>query len=218
MKCRAPRPPRPKKKYTGWQEKQNVIQKNSLTLNYVSRLIFVYLREKAGFGRKRFERYNNGSQDTGRWYIERYSTEADTDQDYAVTSYYALRSHLRYFNWDPETELWADDVFDTLVSTDGIVRSKREIIAKNVEYARGISFYAREMLCMAAKELHDTNGFGRERLNAVLHPVRDRYLELMRLYISESSVAYWDELQKAVDEFNAIGFFQKEELGRAFLI
>ena len=164
MKCRAPKPAVSEKE----QKKinQRNIEKNDRILNYASRLLFVYLREKAGFGRKRFERYNNGSQETGRWYIERYSTEADTDDDYAVTSYYALRSHLRYFNWDPETELWTDDVFDTLVPLpDGMTRSQRTQHAALVGYAKGISFYVRELLCMAAKELHDANGFGRERLN-----------------------------------------------------
>lgn len=64
---------------------------------------------------------------------------------------------------------------------------------------------------MSALELHDTNGFGAEvRLNRVFHPVRDRYLNLMRTYIAKDYAAFKAELVAARDEFNALSVFGTE--------
>lgn len=211
MKCRIP--PRPLTEKQQEKISQRHIKQNDLIFNYVGRLISVSLRKNAGFGHTRFSRYNDSSFELGRAYIDRYSTDGDADEEYAVTSYYALRHDLRYISWDPEVELWREEVFDTLVPMPrGLTKRERDEHAGLVGYAKGISFYVREMLCMAAKELNNTNDFGRVRLNRVMHPVRDRYLGLMRLYIAGDRVGFFAELQKALDEFNALGFFKEEKL------
>jgi hypothetical protein len=158
------------------------------------------------------KRLNDNAYDLGVWYIDRYSETPDKSaEDYAVDSYYALRRDLRCYGWDPETELWSDDVFERMVSFDGLSKNKRDELSDLIAYAKGLSFYVREMLCMNALELHDTNGFGAEkRLNAVFHPVRDRYLGLMRHYITKNREAYMAELRAARDEFNALGIYKAE--------
>jgi hypothetical protein len=211
MKCKIP--PRPLSEKEQERINQRNIKSNDRVFNYVGRLITLSLREKAGFGHTRFRRFNDGGTELGQWYIDRYSVEGEAAQDYAVTSYYALRSELLYIGWDPEVELWRDDVFETLAPpADGMTRSRRDMRADMIEYAKKISFYVREMISMDALELHDTNRFGYSRLNVVLHPVRDRYLGLMRLYLRLDREGYNAELKKALDEFNALGIFKEEKL------
>ena len=191
---------------------KRTVRMNDRIFNYIGRLVVISVRKNAGFGVDRMKRFNDNAYDLGRRYIDRYSETPDrTAEEYAVDSYYALRRDLRYYGWDPEVELWSDDVFDRMVSFDGISRKKRDEYSKLIEYAKGLSFYVREMLCMNAMELHDTNGFGADkRLNVVFHPVRDRYLELMRYYITNNREAYMAELRAARDEFNALGIYKAE--------
>ena len=211
MKCRIP--PRPLTEKQQKKADKYLIQQNSRVLNYVGRLIAVYLHENAGFGHTRFSRYNDRSYELGRAYIDRFTTAEEEAEEYAVTSYYAIRHDLRYIGWFAEFELWQDDVFDTLAPpSTGMTRSQRQQRAALIGYAKGISFYAREMMCIAAKELNESNGFGCVRINKVLHPVRDRYLKLMKMYIAQENEALKAELQNALDEFNALGFFKEEKL------
>lgn len=193
-------------------QNQSVIRMNDRVFDYISRLLAISLRENAGFGAARFSRLSDNAYELGRDYIDRYSWSKDKrDEEYAVDSYYALRRDLRCYGWDPETELWSDEVFDHMASYKGLSRSKRDELAVLIAYAKGISFYVREMLCMSALELHDTNGFGAEvRLNRVFHPVRDRYLNLMRTYIAKDYASFKAELVAARDEFNALSVFGTE--------
>ena len=188
-------------------QNQSVIRMNDRVFDYVGQLIAISLHQNAGFGAARFKRMSDNAYDLGRDYIERYSWSADKrDEEYAVDSYYALRRDLRYYGWDPETELWSDDAFNGMVSFDGLSRKQRDELTALMGYAKGISFYVREMMCMSALELHDTNGFGADtRLNRVFHPIRDRYLGLMRHYINKDYAAFKAELAAARDEFNSIG-------------
>lgn len=193
-------------------QNERIIRMNDRIFNYTGRLVAISLRNNAGFGAERYQRLNENAYDLGCGYIKRYSGTIDKrSEDYAVDSYYALRRDLRYYGWDPETELWDDGVFDSMASFRGLSKNKRVELAQLVGYAKGISFYVREMLCMSALELHDTNGFGADvRLNRVFHPIRDRYLSLMGHYIRQDATAYHAELRAARDEFNALGIFKPE--------
>lgn len=211
MKCKIP--PRPLSEEEQKKIARKHIKANDRVFNYVGRLTTVYLREKAGFGYTRFSRFNDGSNEIGRWYIDKYTEEGEAAEDYAVMGYYGLRDECRYFNWDPEAELWRDDVFEKLApSAAGLTKSQRKKRADLIDYAEKISFYVREMLCMYAKELHDTNGFGTFRINVVLHPVRDRYLELMRMYLHSDWDGYNAELKRVLDEFNEMKIYKEEYL------
>ena len=139
---------------------KRTVRMNDRIFNYIGRLVVISVRKNAGFGVDRMKRFNDNAYDLGRRYIDRYSETPDrTAEEYAVDSYYALRRDLRYYGWDPEVELWSDDVFDRMVSFDGISRKKRDEYSQLIAYAKGLSFYVREMLCMNAMELHETNGF-----------------------------------------------------------
>ena len=208
MKCRLP-PKEPTEKQLQ-EEREANIRSNDQVFNYVGRLLAISVRKNAGFGIVRFERFNDNSHDIGQEFIKRYSSDCDKDEDYAVYSYYALRRELCYIGWDPEVELWADDVFDKYFMQGGS-RSQRQKQAAFVGYAKGISFYTREMLCMSALELNRTNKFGAERLNRVFHPVRDTYLNLMGIYLRQDIAGYFVELRRVQKEFNELGIFKSEE-------
>lgn len=213
MKCKLP-----ERELTEAEQKrreQSGIRANDAIFNHVGRLINISLHKNAGFGISRFKRFNDGSYDIGRYYIEEYSSDDDKDaEEYAVDSYYALRRDLRAFGWDADKELWTDSVFDSFQRTRGLSLRQREELKNYIGYAKTISFYVREMICMSAMELHDTFGFGVERLNRVMHPVRDRYLKLMRILIRDKSdrTAYKAELKGVLDEFNDMKIFTPEQL------
>lgn len=210
MKCKIPER-EPTEKEMAAMEKRN-IKSNDRVFNYVSRLISISIRKNAGFGVKRFSRFNSNSYDIGQYYINRYG-EGETDpEEYAVDSYYALRRDLRAIGWDAEKELWSDDIFDTFESMHGLSKKKRVELAGFIGYAKAISFYTREMICMSAMGLHEDFGFGAERLNVVMHPVRDRYLNLMRIFIhnKKNRAAYDAEMRAVLDEFNELKIFVKE--------
>lgn len=209
MNCIIPPPPPTEKE----QEKilQRNIRHNNRFINYVGRLTAISLRENAGFGAVRFDRFNNGAADLGRVYIDDYGPADKDATEYAVDSYYVIARDCRAFGWDPEVELWRDEVFDTLLPRTGyLTRSQREQRDDRLAYAKAISFYTREMLCMNAMELHETNGLGREKLNRIIHPIRDRYLNLMRLYLTQDDAGYMKELRDVLDAFNALGFYKEE--------
>lgn len=210
MKCMLPVPETTEEEVEK-REKRN-IRENDKVFNYVSRSIMISLHRNAGFGAERTARFNSGSYDIGRYYIERYTEEDDDPEDYAVTSYYALVRDLKAIGWNAKKELWTDDIFYTFVNTRGMSRSNREKVAAFVEYAKTISFYSRQMICMSAMGLHEDFGFGAEKFNRVFHPVRDKYLNLMQIFIQnrENRVPYEKELKAVLDEFNSIKFFKTE--------
>lgn len=207
------------------QERQN-LKANRAYLNYASRRLMLALRAE-GFGHDRLKRFNNQSFDLGQEYIEKTTVRelitplddllagAEPEykeqalEDYAVDSYYAMRRDLRLYGWDPEQELWQTDPFteaDCPPANTVRERQKREDF---LWYANKMSFYIREMLCMAALELHGTNRY-LERLNRVLHPVRDSWLKLMRLYLAMDKDAVEAEMKAVRKEFNDIGLFKME--------
>ena len=172
----------------------------------------ISLHRNVGFGVERLGRFNSGSYDIGRYYIERYTEDNEDPEEYAVTSYYALVRDLKDIGWNVEKELWKDDIFYTFENTLGMTRSNREKVAAFVEYAKTISFYSRQMICMSAVGLHEDFGFGVERFNRVFHPVRDKYLNLMRIYIRnrDTRIPYERELKAVLDDFNSIKIFKPE--------
>lgn len=193
------------------KQREENIRKNTSFLNYASRRLMISVRENAGFGVERIRRLNENAVELGRSYIERYSDDGynESDADYAVNSYYALRRELRDIGWDPEAELWQTKPF--VRPRMGFPTSIRKIQDNYVWYANQMSFYVREMLCMSALELHQTNGFGVERLNRVFHPIRDDWFRLMRIYITMNEEDTDAEKKRILGRFNELGIFEKEE-------
>lgn len=208
------------------QERRN-IKSNNTYLNYASRCLLLAVRAE-GFGVDRLGRFNTQSQQLGRAYIEQYTVREcitsveellagaepeyrdAADSEYAVDSYYALRRDLNLFGWNPEVELWETNPFTEADCRPASTVRERQKRADFLWYANSISFYIREMLCMAAMELHNTNGYGVDRLNRVMHPVRDRWLKLMHLYLAMDKAAVEAEMKAVLKEFNSIGLFAKE--------
>lgn len=196
------------------QHKQN-IKNNNQYLNYASRCLIMSVHDNAGYGVGRMKRFNDGAFSLGREYIDRYSPPdyQMSDQDYAVDSYYAMQRDLLYIGWDPEAELWGYNPFTEAdlpaLSGKPTVRERR-IREDWLYYANAISFYVREMLCMAALELHNAGGMGAVRLSRVLHPVRDRWMELMRVYLAMDRDGVERLMKKVLAEFNACGCFAEE--------
>lgn len=188
---------------------QRAIDTNNRYLNYADRMLCVSLHENAGFGYKRFSRYNTESLALGRAYVEKYGMEDEEPEEYAVNSYYALRIALRDYGWEPEEHLWKDSIFDTF-KADGNSRAIRDKHKDRLEYVKGISFYVREMLCMAALWLREEHGWAETRLNRVFRPVVENYLETMRLYLrctSDGDRKHNERIKKATADFNALGIF-----------
>lgn len=180
-------------------------------LNYVQRVILRELRLTYGFGEDRMRQLNDHGCDLGKWYIDRYSPEdvQRTDEEYAVDSYYALRRDLCQFGYDPEVELWEDGLFIDMVQPQPTCALRHKAL-QHGEYAERMGFYVREMLCMIAMELHETNGFGVSRIRRVMAPTRDRYLSLMRMYVDMDARSVKLELQRALTDFNDMKLFTKE--------
>lgn len=206
MKCKIP--PRPMSAEQEERYKKRCIRENDKIMHYADHLQCVSLRDNLGFGDKRLERYNRGAYELGRDYIERYTVEGEHGEEYAVTSYYALAMELGYIGWDPEERLWNDAVFASFPPEKNSAQMRRDH-AERADYARRISFYVREMLCITAVWLHDEMGFAGVRLDRVLRPVADGYLALMREYMRctrEGDLAMMAMIDAAKKKYLEIGF------------
>ena len=188
--------------------RKSAIKENDSHFHYADRLLALSLRENA----KRFEEYNRIGYQMGREYIEKYAQSDKDECDYAVDSYYALRRDLRDLcGWIAEDELWNDSIFDTFPADENTARIRR-IHENRVGYAKGIGFYVRQQLCMAAIYLYTHLGWAKVRLGYVLHPVRDGYLAFMRQYLRCSKAGDAEMKRMHADvrrRYNAMGIFEK---------
>lgn len=198
------------------RQRKNNIRNNEQYLNYISRCLMLSVRNNAGFGAVRLKRFNSGAYDISSEYIREYGmAKGQADYEYARDSYYAMRRDLQYIGWEPEAELWQTDPFDWRDFPTpgwGIPASERRKREDYLYYANQLSFYVRELLCGAALELHHTSGFGADRISRVMHPCRDRWLGLMRIYFTMDRVAVEKEMRAMLQEFNECGVFEKEVL------
>lgn len=207
MKCIIPTP-EPTQEELEEQERK-AIKHNNRILDYADQMLCLSLRKNAGYGYKRFLKYNNEAVELGRYYIERYGMEDDAPEEYAVTSYYALRMALRDYGWNPEEKLWKESIFDTYLPEKNSA-AMRGFHKNRMEYVKGISFYVREMLCMAALYLHDEYGWAEIRLDRVFHPVAVKYLATMQDYLrctAQGDVSMNAQIETVKKEYNKMGIF-----------
>ena len=210
MKCYIAPPPMTEKEQADAEKK--AIKTNNKYLQFADHLLCLSLRNNAGFGYKRFAKYNEESLALGRHYVEYYGMEDEEPEEYAVSSYYALARHLRDYGWEAEENLWKDNIFDTFKPHKNS-RAIRDQHKTRVEYAKGISFYVREMLCMAALWMREECGWAEVRLNRVLRPVVEEYLAVMREFLkcsAEGDNAMNQRIRKALKDFNAMKIFKEE--------
>ncbi len=106
--------------------------------------------------------------------------------------------------------MWEDAIFD-IYPADGNSRSIREKHASRVGYAKGISFYVRQMIAMWALYLHCELGWGMVRISRVTDPVRDGYLSMTREFLrcSDDGDRRMAEMVADVREkYNELGYFE----------
>ena len=210
MKCKLP-----EREMTAEQRKRldkRCIRENDKILHYADQLLCLSIRENLGFGRERIDRYNNGAYELGRWYIDRYTAESEAKEDYAVTSYYALAVELTNAGWDPEEHLWKDTVFASFPPERNSAQMRADH-ARRLVYAKGISFYVREMICITADYLHREFKCGAIRLDRVAKPVVEGYLDLMRCYMrctKEGDVAMAEKIETVKKRYNNMKMFRED--------
>ena len=210
MKCKVPAP-EPTEEEKQKQHKQN-IRANDKRLHYADRLFKLSLHDNAGFGATRITTASEGAYILGREYIDKHTEEAEEDTEYAVYSYYAIARDLRGWGWDPEIELWSDDVFASF-PWDKNTSSVRREWKNRLEYAKGISFYVKQMLAMGALHLREKRGWAQVRLGNAFHPVRDGYLVLMRQYMrcsAEGDARHEQMIAEVRKRYKALGYFETE--------
>lgn len=208
MKCIIPETPLTPEEEA--RRQRAAIRANDKRFCYADRLFCLSLHENAGFGRERILAVSGAGYVIGRGYIERHADEGEEDGEYAVNSYYALARDLRGWGWDPERELWRDDVFSSF-PYDKNTASVRRMHADRLGYAKGISFYVRQMLCMGALYLREELGWAAVRLGRVYEPVRDGYLALMREYLrcsAEGNARHEAMIADVRKRYNALGYFE----------
>lgn len=210
MKCKVPAP-KPTELQIRRQHNQD-IRANDRRFNYADRLFHLSLHENAGFGRDRIFKVSCAGRDIGIAYIEKHSEDNEHNKEYAVYSYYAIARDLRGWGWDPEKELWSDDVFASFPWDKNTASVRREW-KNRFEYAKSISFYVKEMLAMDALYLREKMGWAQIRLGNAFHPVRDGYLDLMRQYMrcsSEGDARHEQMIAEVRKKYNALGYFETE--------
>ena len=210
MKCYIAPPPMTEEEQANVEKK--AIKTNNSYLGFADHLLCVSLRNNAGFGYKRFHKYNEESLELGRYYVDKYSMDDEAPEEYAVSSYYALVIQLRNYGWEPEDNLWKDSIFDTFKPYKN-TKSIRDKHKDRVKYAKGISFYVREMLCMAALWMRQELGWAEVRLNRVLRPVVEEYLAAMRDFLQCSAAGDKSKdqrIRKALKDFNDMKIFKEE--------
>lgn len=189
------------------------IAENDIHFKYVDRMILLSLHDHAGFGLTRFIRYNTGAYAIGRKYITRYGEDNKEEAEYAVDSYYALRRDLRDLcGWDAEKELWSDDDLNRYKPDENSARIRR-MHENRLGYAKGIGFYVRQQMCMCAIYLCTELGWAGVRLNRVLAPVRDAYLDFLGQFLRCNPAADEDMRKRYADvrkKYNDMGYFEPE--------
>lgn len=228
MKARIPTP-EPSAAEVQAAEKTNE-KNNRAYLNYAHRLLLLSCRAQ-GFGGVRLRNLTHNSYDVGedamaRRNVPELITSVEDlmagaepeyrEQDFLETveaTYWHLRRELVGFGWDPEKKLWERYPFTdadfpkTWRKVSAGQRLKREAF---LFFANEMSHICKCLLCMAAVELHRTNEFGCERLDRVMRPVVDRWMQLMRIYLTMDRDAVKAEQIAVRNEFNAMGIFPEE--------
>lgn len=151
-------------------------------LRYADQLQSLSMRENYRYGAQLMSEFDRKSGELIQYYIDRYAQENEPDEDYAVNGYYAIVRDLCGYGWDPEIHLWRKNVFEQY-PPDTNSASVHKIWERRLVFAKGISFYVREMYAGSALYLRDERGFAEERLARAIHPARNGYLELMRQYM-----------------------------------
>lgn len=205
-------------------------KRNRSYLNYAHRCLLISCHA-AGFGGVRLRNLSYNSYTIGEAVMESRRVpelitsveellagaepeyrEADFFETFEAT-YWHLRRELLGFGWDPDVRLWGRAPFtdaDFPATWRKVTKSQRETRAAFLFFANEMSNICRTMLCMAAVELHRTNGFGCDRMDRVMRPVADRWMQFMRLYLTTDEDAVRREQKAVRDEFNGMGCFTEE--------
>lgn len=205
-------------------------RQNRSYLNYAHRCLLISCRA-AGFGGIRLRNLSYNSYTVGEEAMASRSTpelitsvedllagaepeyrEADFFETVEAT-YWHLRRELLGIGWDPDERLWPRAPFtdaDFPATWRKVTKSQRETRAAFLFFANEMSNICRTMLCMAAVELHRTNGFGRGRMDRVMRPTAERWLRFMRIFLTMDDDAVRREQKAVLDEFNAMGCFTEE--------
>lgn len=207
-------------------------KENRSYLNFVHRALLVSLHENMGFGGERMRTMAYNSYDVGEAALAENTYKplltsvedllAGAEPEYGEAdffetvdgTYWALSRELLTLGWNPEESLWPwKEPFtdaDFPETWRKVTKSQREKRTAYLHYANKMSQICLTLLCMCAKELNQTNGFGALRLDRAMRPVGKRWLELMRVYLTMDAKAVW-EMRKALrDEYNGMGVFVKE--------
>lgn len=212
------------------QEEANE-KSNRQFLNYAHRSLLISAHENLGFGGGRLRALSYNSYDVGEGYIADHTDKklltsvedllAGAEAEYAETNFFetvedtygALRRDLLLFGFDPDVSIWGRRPFteaDFAGTWRKVTASQRRRREAFLFYANEMSQLCRTMLCMGAMELHQTNGIGAERMERVMHPVRESWFRLMRVYLAMDSAAVKREQKAMLDRFNEMGCFGKE--------
>lgn len=204
---------------------------NRSYLNYAHRCMLLSLRSM-GFGGQRLRALSYNSHDVGEAYMDESKVPmlltpldellAGADAEFGEPdfhevvdgTYWKLRRDLLAFGWDPEAVLWKKDKpfgeGDFPVSWRKVTVSQRRKREAFLFYANEMSLFVLTMMCMAAVELHRTNGFGAGRLDTAMAPVRERWIRLMRIYLAMDSDGVNREMKAVLREFNEMQVFTEE--------
>lgn len=229
MKARIPKPePTEEQKAKAIRENE---KSNRSYLNYAHRRLMISAHENFGFGGERLKRFSYNTYDVGEEAlaknevapllssVEELMAGADPrfgEVDFfetAANTYYALRGELLAFGFDPEKSLW---VFHDPYGMGDFPwtwydsASEREKKEAYLEFVNKMSQLCLTLLCMAAKELHQTEGFGAGRLDKVMRPVGESWDRLMRLYLTMDADVVQREKKAVRDAFNRMGCFTEE--------
>lgn len=229
MKARIPKPePTEEQKAKAVRENE---KSNRSYLNYAHRRLMISVHENCGYGGERLKRFSYNSYDIGEEAlaqntvapllssVEELMAGADPrfgEVDFfetAANTYYSLRGELLAFGFDPEAVLWPwnnpfgmEDFLHTWYDS----ASEREKKGAYLEFANKMSQLCLTLMCMSAKELHQTDGFGAGRMEKVMRPVGESWKKFMRIYLTMDKDAVDREKKAVRDAFNAMGCFLTE--------
>lgn len=213
-----------------WTEEQNE-KENRAYLQYAHRCLLLSVRNE-GFGGVRLLRLSHNAFTLGEAVMaETNAPELITDVadllagaepefrdmdffEHMRDTYFKLLQDMRQFGWDPESSLWTwKEPYgegDFPPTWRKITASQRRKRAEYLFFVNEMSRLCLVLLCMCAEELHQTNGFGADRMDRVMRPVAERWDRLMRLYLAEDRRGIWAERKAVRDAFNEMEIFTKE--------